>query len=195
MKSYLIYDCEIVKLIPPRDGVRLDGYEYCRDWSDHESMGISVIGFYSSRTNKIDHWLDGPDYSIRDLAEFFARHNHLIGFNSKGFDDKLMTANGVQITTTYDLLEEVRIAAGFGPDYRSVPKGFSYSLDSIAKANGMAKSGSGELAPMLWQQGKHQEVIDYAMHDVRITHELLKLGLAGQLVDPNTCRFLQLRDL
>ena len=71
----------------------------------------------------------------------------------------------------------------------------SYKLDAIARANGMAKSGDGQMAPLLWQQGKRQEVIDYALNDVRITRDILKLGLKGELVDPNTNKLLQLASL
>jgi hypothetical protein len=120
----------------------------------------------------------------------------LVGFNSKGFDDKLLAANGLEgIETHYDLLEEIRIAAGFDAHFSSVPKGYSYKLDALAKANGSAKTGSGELAPVLWQQGKKQEVIDYCKMDVEITSKILNLGLAGELIDPNTGDKLKLRNL
>ena len=39
---------------------------------------------------------------------------------------------------------------------------------------------------LLWQQGKHQEVIDYCMNDVKITKELILLFLDLHLKDPNT---------
>jgi hypothetical protein len=76
-----------------------------------------------------------------------------------------------------------------------VPKGWSYKLDAIAKANGMAKTGTGELAPIMWQRGQKQEVIDYCLNDVRVTTAILELGLAGELADPNTGKKLRLAPL
>lgn len=90
---------------------------------------------------------------------------------------------------------EIRRAAYGSTKWDKQPKGHSYSLDAVAKANGMAKTGSGEKAPKLWQQGKRQEVINYCQFDVRITYELLRLGIEGNLKDPNTWRLLELRNL
>jgi hypothetical protein len=157
-------------------------------------MGISVIGTYvlnpSVKINGFKHPFDA------DLVQkFFDSFDIVIGFNSKGFDDKLLSYNGIEVETTYDLLEEIRYAAYSSRSWEDCPKGHSYKLDTIAQANGMAKSGSGELAPKLWQDGKHQEVIDYCLHDCVITAKLLNLGLNGQLIDPNTNSKLQLKQL
>lgn len=189
MINYLIYDCEIIKCIPDRSG-KFEGYEYCEGWHDHANMGISVIGAYSRSCDHTGYVL-GED--LDTFRKLLADHEYVIGFNSRNFDDRLLAANGIEVKTDYDLLEEVRIAAGWGATYDTVPQGYSYSLDAIARANGMAKTGSGALAPQLWQQGRHQEVIDYCLNDVNITHEILKLGLAGSLQDPNTGQLLQLR--
>ena len=40
----IIYDCEIIRCIPPRDGIRNDDLAYCNGWHDYEGMGISVVG-------------------------------------------------------------------------------------------------------------------------------------------------------
>lgn len=68
-------------------------------------------------------------------------------------------------------------------------------LHAVAKANGMSKTGTGSLAPKLWQEGKRQEVIDYCLNDVTLTYKLLNLGLDGKLKDPNTGKSLKLRPL
>jgi hypothetical protein len=189
----LIYDIEIIRAIPTKDP-RIDGIEYCKSWIDYEGMGIAVIG-YQWNNDPADYCLNTA--SFLDLLIGLDDENYkLVGFNSKSFDDKLLDAHGLEgITTHYDILEQVRIAAGFGADFRSVRRGYSYKLDAIAKANGMAKTGEGALAPVLWQQGKHQAVIDYCKADVEITAAILNLGLVGELIDPNTEYKLQLAPL
>lgn len=190
--DYLIYDCEIKSLIPPKDGVLLPGYSYCKGWGDYVGMGISVVGF--AKSNGISYaWWESSLFDMSDLVKITDGYK-LIGFNSKSFDDKLLAANGVHVQTSYDLFEEILIAAGQkGKAYWK--EGFSYSLGKIGEANGYPKTGSGELAPKLWQDGKYQEVIDYCLNDVKVTHELLKLGWAGKLIDPNTGKPLKLRPL
>ena len=191
----LIYDCEIIKCIPT--GARFSEYEYCEGWDDFKNMGISVIGFYSDKIpwsslfNAYSHSLKPFD----NFQRIIDNESQIIGFNSKNFDDKLCQTNGINITTTYDLLEEIRIAAFGSPDWQDTPKGFSYSLDAIARANGRVKTGSGALAPQLWQEGRKQEVIDYCINDVKLTVEILRLGLKGKLKDPNTGELLRLKPL
>lgn len=200
----LIYDIEIANAIPGKNKPNLDGVAYCKGWGDFEGMGIAVIGAKLVRERggfprfsyHSQPYLSADDFfnTIRLSRE--ENDFKVVGFNSKNFDDKLLAANGIKgVRTDYDLLEEVRIAAGFWADYRSVPKSFTYNLDALAKANNMAKTGHGALAPILWQQGKKKEVIDYCLNDVEITSKILDLGLAGELIDPNTNEKLKLRTL
>ena len=202
----VIYDCEIIRCIPPK-GIAMatletgeayfkrfgDGFEYCGGWEDYENMGISVIcaielesdraySFVHPETNQFLKLI----YSTRNKGQ------KICGFNSANFDDKLCAANNITIKTDFDLLAKVRLAAYGSTNWADCPKGYSYKLDAIAKANGYAKTGSGTLAPQLWQDGKRQEVIDYCLNDVKITKELILLFLAGKLKDPNNGKTLAL---
>ena len=181
----LIYDCEIIKCIP--SGARFSEFEYCGGWDDFKNMGISVVGYC---------WNGSFSYCLppnwEKFLKFAEQADQIVGFNSKSFDDNLMKANGVKITTTFDLLEEIRIAAYGSPHWQDMPKkGYSYSLGRIGEANGFPKTGTGELAPQLWQQGRKEEVIQYCLNDVRITHSLYNLFLEGKLKDPNTGLYLE----
>lgn len=199
--NYLIYDCEIIKAIPGPGPDRLPSISYCQGWGDFGNMGVSVIGYSVLRMDGGCAQYDEPKYLIGDCYglrafERLAEEMRVIGFNSASFDDRLMTANGVSgVTTTYDLLEEVRRAACGSIDYRDVPTGRSYRLAAIGEANGYPKTGDGANAAIDWQQGRHHEVIEYCINDVRITAELLILGLKGKLKDPNTGVPLKLRPL
>jgi hypothetical protein len=178
--SILIYDCEIVKAIPNRDGSTIDGIEYCAGWRDFENMGISVIGVY-------DYVEDRARVFCADNAEEFAvlwRGRDLcIGFNSIPFDNELIDATPGWASPLecdcYDLLREIWAAVGLGPEFNFKTHG-GYGLDAVCEANfGTRKSGSGAFAPVLWQQGKIGEVIDYCLNDVHLTKQLFDAVLAG----------------
>lgn len=190
----LIYDIEIANPIPNKDEILIGGIDYARNWGDFEGMGIAVIG-YKWNDEPADHCFNTA--SFLDLLIAIDDENYkLVGFNSRSFDDHLLAASGLEgVTTHYDLLEEIRIAAGFKANFQSVPRGYSYSLDAISKANGFAKTGDSKEAPLLWQRGEKQRVIDCAMVDCDVTSAILDLGLAGQLIDPNTGNKLLLRGL
>ena len=57
----LIYDIEIIKAIPSKNGERITGIEYCEGWKDHANMGISVIGAMT--------WPEGRKNIMRALAK------------------------------------------------------------------------------------------------------------------------------
>lgn len=210
--KYILYDIEIIKAIPDKSPI--PEIQYCGGWNDHANMGISVIGFCQILTGDDDPFavldtrdplssfaISKPDYLIGDefgLAAFAKLANDadgVIGFNSRNFDDRVMLAVGYPVATTYDLLEEVRIAAYGSADFRGAPKGYSYKLGKIGEANGHAKTGDGANAAIQWQNGEHRAVIEYCLNDVAITAQLLNMGLRGNLKDPNTGEMLQLRGI
>jgi hypothetical protein len=197
----LIYDCEIIRCIPSK--VKFSEFEYCKGWDDFPNMGISVIGIKindkppfalinheSMETRNI--FESGGSKSISNFQEIIDNSDAIIGFNSRNFDDNLCRANGINIRTSYDLLEKIRKVAYGSTKWENQPKGYSYSLDAITAANGFKKSGSGSLAPQWWQLGEYQKVINYCLNDVQITYEILQLGLNGNLIDPNNGKSLRL---
>lgn len=205
--SYLIYDIETQRI--PYDGKseKDPALLYADNWKDYQGLGVSVIGCYSSLLNGFISYAysnigDASD-DIMDFKQFASDHDHIIGFNSQRFDDLVLGAAGIEIKTTYDLLLECWAASGLDPNY-DFPEGDDenrkkyggYKLDILAIANfGRGKIGHGALAPKLWQQGKYMEVIKYCLEDVRLTHELFKLGLKGKLWHPGTRKFLQLKSM
>lgn len=187
--NILFYDCEIIKCIPSRD-YNDPKYHYCDGWEDFQNMGISVIGAYAS-------WLDSyftlTQYQLKKFNELVMESDEIVGFNSISFDDNLIRANGMDVETSYDLLCEVRIAAGMPPFFvKGVTRG-GYSLGALAEANfGTGKTGSGELAPQLWQDGEYQKVIDYCLNDVKLLVSLYERRKS--LKDPTDGSLLECRD-
>ncbi len=184
----LIFDVEILRCIPDPH-LNDPTLEYCNGWSDFDQMGISCVAAYDYAEGLYRLFLED------NLAEFQAlvkKREHIIGFNSSSFDDLLCAANGLEVTTTYDLLREVRIASGQPPDYERGATRAGYSLNRLAQANlGVSKTASGELAPMLWQRDERGAVLDYALRDAQITKALF--DKRASLIDPTdgstlTCR-------
>lgn len=188
--NILIYDCEIIKCIPGRDGFKNPDFIYCDGWHDHSNMGISLIGAWLSWDNSIRIY---PQSAFSAFQKAVRQADLIVGFNSISFDDKLCRANGIEITTDYDLLSEVWAAAGMPRAYTRGITRAGYRLEDLAQANlGRGKSGSGELAPELWQRGKEWEVVRYLTDDILLTKAIF--AKRAHLIDPTDKSILQLRE-
>jgi hypothetical protein len=182
----MVYDAEIENAIPTKDEAPLPGINYCKSWSDHAGMGVSVICAYL-----LD---EGPRVFLKDNFSAFkalaeAPDVLCVGYNSHSFDDLLMArALGIHIAPgrSWDLLRAVRVARGQSPGAPGGP-----SLHNLCQANFLpGKSGSGAFAPILWQKGKLGQVVDYALNDVMQTYALLELVRVGRLRDADSGRIL-----
>lgn len=180
----LILDAEIEKCIPPRNKPKDPNLQYCEGWGDKEGMGITVVCAWSFPR-------DIPMVFLKDnfdeLQHQIYNHDIIVGFNNIPFDNALLRANGFTISDgdSYDILREFWAAAGLGPKFVPQTHG-GYGLEAIASSNFIGgKSGSGELAPVLWQRGQYGQVIDYCMRDVWLTKRIWEMIIAGQpLNDP-----------
>lgn len=202
MFTYMVYDCAIIKAIPNPKVVQSGKIEYCKGWDDIEGMGISCIGarivnvnnteyeFYDtafvddSLVDELDGQLD--NFEAFDLC--LENVHCIVGFNNNHFDDKLLNANGYKIpfgVINYDILAEIWEGAGLSRTFE-YPSHTGFSLDAICSANGIGKkTGTGELAPILWQNNKKNEVISYCKNDVKLTDALFRLiQQKGEIIDP-----------
>lgn len=191
--NYIIYDLEIVKAIPDRKYPSLRGIEYCAGWSDHATMGISVICAYDSYEDRFRVFREDNLYEFQQLLEL---RGPLVTFNGIGFDDKVLKENGIIVPKgkSIDLLRQIWKAAGLGPEFQ-YPSHVGYSLDAVCKVNGLqSKTGNGAKAPVEWQRGKIGSVIDYCLNDVTITRNLYRLIVNdGVLIDPKTKEQLNIK--
>lgn len=183
--AVLIYDIEIVRAIPNKDGSRLEGIEYCEGWHDHANMGISVIGAYDYAEDRYRVFCKD---NFGEFMKFVAGSHLLVGFNNIPFDNQVLNLElgepdwRIPDGRCYDLLRESWAAAGLGPNFE-YPSHAGYGLDAICARNfGTRKSGNGALAPVLWQRGQIGEVIDYCLNDVRLTKQLLDTVIAGKTI-------------
>jgi hypothetical protein len=189
----LIYDCEIVNMIPAKRERPVPGIQYCQGWTDYTGMGISVIGTFDYATGEYAAFL--PDMGgLQGFQALVRRADCIIGFNNHGFDDPLVRAHGITFgcdltpegvaACSIDLRVECLRATGIPMDQAKYIKGFS--LPVLAGVNlGAGKTEEGALAPILWQRGERQRVIDYCLNDVKLTKGLIDQALAtGWLYDP-----------
>jgi hypothetical protein len=180
----LVYDIEIKKAIPSKNGPRLPDIEYCEGWRDHANMGIAVLGAYDYVERRARIFMkDNLDEFVR-LTE---QHDVIVGFNSIAFDNKIVLAElGVDLTPkSYDILVELWRGAGLAPVFNFRTHG-GFGLDAACKANfDTEKTGNGALAPVDFQRGNFGTVVDYCLNDVRLTCQLLDRIIAYSAVaDP-----------
>lgn len=205
---FLLYDAE-TKRVPYTGGTKIDGIEYADGWRDFANLGISVVCAFTYPDEKYHVFLE------RDLHEFqslVSEYEEIVSFNGVKFDDELCRQGyGINIITTYDILREAYIAAGFDPDNlprketpisamlagrkpESPAKGFG--LDAIAKKNfKYGKSGRGDLAPIWFQQGNVSRVINYCLDDVKLEVNIFFQSQRGYLLHPKKNEFLNMRKI
>ncbi len=185
-RKIVIYDCETVRCIPT--GACSPDLEYCQGSDDFEGMGIAVICAYSSWDDRYHVYLQDNLVSFQALVD---QAQEIVGFNSLSFDDRLCGVKGLRVKTTYDLLHHIRVAAGMPPHYVKGVTRAGYNLERLAQLNlGEGKSGTGALAPELWQRGKRGAVIDYCLGDVNLTRKLYERR--AKLIDPTNQKVLTL---
>ena len=180
----IVYDIEILKAVPPRNGQREIGVEYCEGWEDHAHMGISTICVYDYETCRYRVFCHDNFQEFQALVHEHQRRG-IVSFNGVQFDDKVCWHNGLKVESTYDILRELWVSAGLPPTFQGAShKGFG--LDACAKVNfGLGKTGYGGDAPAQWQQGQIGKVVDYCLEDVRLTKLLLdKIENDHVLLDP-----------
>lgn len=169
----VVYDCEIVKMIPNKKEEPIPGIEYCKGWADFEGMGISVICVYDFVEDRYRVFMKD---NLDEFQKLINERKTLVGFNSKGFDNKLCAAHGLDLSKIYhyDLMLEIAKEANPTGD----PEKINFrgcGLEACCKANfeDISKNGDGALAPLLWQKGEVGKVVDYCLNDVKMTKELL----------------------
>jgi hypothetical protein len=191
----IIYDCEIINAIPNRDGSKLKGIAYCAGWRDFENMGVSVTGVYDYVEDRYRVFCDDNKAELAELIH--GRKALCVGFNNIPFDNRLLFAAGWPCPNdemSYDLLREIWIAAGLPPTFDHKTHG-GFGLDAVCEKNfGTKKTGSGALAPVLWQHGQKGQVIDYCLNDIRLTKQLFDDVLQEKnIINPKSGLPLRLR--
>lgn len=181
IEDVVVYDIEIQRCIPDRGKPRDPALQYCEGWNDHAGMGISVIAAYDFHARAFRVFLED---NLADFAQLISGRI-AAGFNIRGFDNKLLAANGVEVGEHFDALCAIRAAAGEPENYTPGRSRAGRKLDDVCRVNfGDTKSGEGSLAPVWWQQGRRGKVIDYCLKDVLLEARLIRR--IPTIIDPVT---------
>lgn len=176
-KNIIVYDLEIKKTI-----------EQCsRGWASLDEMGISVGCLYDYRDDSNHVYMDD---NIGQLINRLSENGTwIVAFNHIQFDNALLRATIRDPRKTlpedsqlknYDMLIESRKAAG------AVGRIPGFKLDDHLEALRLPlKTANGAMAPIMYQQGKIGELIDYCLNDVRqerrlFEHIILNRALANK---------------
>lgn len=179
--DYYVYDVEIANEVKSVPG----------GWDNPEAMGFGSGVVYGKMENRYWFFLhdEGKEAMIRLL-----NGKHVVSFNGIKFDSRVvlgndrglfpgeaMVMNGGRAWANYDILAEY-VASRFNlKDVGEAEKKLgdraihdgTFNLDALCKATlRMAKSGHGADAPILYQKGQFAELLQYNLHDVRITRNL-----------------------
>jgi hypothetical protein len=175
-RNYLAFDIETAKVLPDNEP----------DWNSHRPLGISCAATLLGDNNEVLLWHGGTDrksptgqmsqQETAGLVEYLAtqvqRGYTLLTWNGLGFDlDILAEESGMPeeckrlAVTHVDMMFHILCQLGHGVGLNAAAKG----MGVVGKPEGM----NGAIAPVLWAEGRREEVLGYVAQDVRTT-----LGLA-----------------
>lgn len=127
-----------------------------------QDLQISLVGVYSYNN---DEYKAYEEHELSLLGGVLEETELIVGFSSKRFDLPVMAKHytfDLFAIPHIDLLEEIE---------KSIGK--RISLDLLAQENlGYGKSGHGSDAPLLYEDGKIDELKKYCIQDVKVTKEL-----------------------
>lgn len=171
-RKYLAFDLETAADVPGPDF----------NWRAHRPLGITCAAALPCDAKRAIRWhgtmADGSPAKRMTPQEVRALVEQLAGLAANGYT--LLTWNGLGfdfdvIAEECDAVAECRRLALDHVDmmfHVFCDRGFPVALSKAAEALGIPGKPvgmSGQLAPQLWVEGRHQEVLDYVEQDARIT--------------------------
>ncbi len=170
-KKYCGFDIETAKILPEDFG----------DLHDHRPLGISCAAFWCEDTDKAEvfYSIDSNDnaaekMSVEDLCSFVEclidkvkQGYTIVTHNGLGFDFDILAEESGRLDDCRELaLNHIDMMFHF-----FCGKGFVIGLNAAAKSIGVSKPEDidGSVAPQLWKDGNHQQVLDYVAQDCRLT--------------------------
>ena len=172
-RHYAAFDIETATLVP----------EDSTDWMKHRPLGISCaatctgsgVSIWYGRTPEGSPAarLDQPTAQrlVSHFADLTESGYTLVTWNGLGFDLDILAEESGMVEACRNLaLEQVDMMFHF-----FCLQGYPLGLDKAARGMGLPGKPdgmTGALAPNLWAEGRHQEVLDYLKQDVEMTLRL-----------------------
>jgi len=170
MQPYLVFDVEVkrttdevAKELKLMDGLSAFNYPH--------KLGFSVGVVYNSVTDEFLAF-----QTAKDFADYLLKYNFLlVSFNGIRFDLPVLL-DEIDIDSYRELENRphLDILQDF---YIRVNKKFRVGLDNLSMNTlGKGKIGNGADAPLLYQEGKFDALIEYCRNDVLLTKEIFEFG-------------------
>jgi len=173
-KKYCGFDIETAKILP----------EDFDDLHDHRPLGISCAAIWREDKERAEVFYSknsddnaAEKMSANDLSTFIdllidkSRQGYtIVTHNGLGFDFDILAEESGRFDDCRDLaLNHIDMMFHF-----FCGKGFPIGLNAAAKSIGISKPEDidGAIAPQLWKDGKHQQVLDYVAQDCRLTLDI-----------------------
>lgn len=143
-----------------------------RQYSDPKKLGISVVGVYDYKDQKLKSFFEQELTKLYPLLE---NASFIVGFNINSFDLPVLQGyypGDISQFKTIDILEEIKKILGR-----------RLALNDIIKATlGKKKSGHGLQAINYYQDGKWEELKKYCLDDVLLTKEIFDYGVRNSVI-------------
>jgi len=174
-RKYMAFDIETAKVLP----------EDASTWKSHRPLGISCAATLLAGDNEPIIWHGGDRMTqdeAADLVHYLEDRTQngytLLTWNGLGFDldilaeeSNLLPQCRALVTDHVDMMFHIFCLRGFGVGLDAAARG----MDIKGKPEGM----TGAKAPVMWAEGKREEVLRYVAQDVRTT---LDVALACESV-------------
>ncbi len=174
-RKFVAFDIETAKDVPGEDF----------NWKPHRPLGIAcaaglctdavepILWYGKTAVGEPTPRLTQSEAAalVVDLASLVAKGYTLLTWNGLGFDLDILAEESGRHKQCRDLAM-AHVDMMF---HILCVKGFPVGLDNAAKGLGIPgkPSGmSGEKAPLLWAQGRHQDVLSYVAQDVRVALQI-----------------------
>ena len=171
--DHVVVDVEIQRTIEDTSG----------GWDATDKLGVAVACVWEYQTARMRVY--GPE-DVGALRERLRAADRISGFNIVNFDFPVIWGipkadwirceerlRGELLPKTDDMLRRIWLAKGLNPDAFSPLTHGGVGLDAVASATiGASKIGFGGDAPVWYQKGLIQKVVNYCADDVAVERDL-----------------------
>jgi len=180
----IAFDIETLRPCRPSDPSKIvEGVDYALSWPEEAARDFAGMGIACVVVQELEYgeeWRYSAETYVSDLdlrievQSWLDQSSRYYSFAGDDFDLKLLRQNGFRLdfAKSFDLRTAIRQALGIPDDGHT-----GITLDGLAIANNIEgkSKDSGAAAPILWQQGDLDRVINGCSGDVRIVRGLVGL--------------------